>query len=67
MIKLHEKFIVDEAGKRVGVFLDMKVYREILEILEEMEDIKAYDEAKKSNETPILFDEAVKEIETNRK
>ena len=67
MIKLHEKFIVDEAGKRVGVFLDMKVYREILEILEEMEDIKAYDEAKKSNETPILFDEAVKEIETDRK
>ena len=38
-----------------------------MEELEELEDIKRYDEAKKSNETSIPIDEAFKLIETKRK
>jgi len=65
MIKLHEKFVVNEQGNRIGVILDMNVYRKILEMLEEMEDVNAFDEAKASNQTLLPFDEAVRGIEKN--
>jgi hypothetical protein len=45
----------------------MKDFKAIMEELEELEDIKLYDEAKKSNETSIPIDEAFKMIEAKRK
>lgn len=38
-----------------------------MEELDELEDIKLFDEAKKSNEPSILIDEAFRIIETKRK
>ncbi len=39
----------------------------MLEELEELEDIRLYDEAKKSNEVSIPIDDAFKIIEAKRK
>lgn len=66
MIQFKERYIVDSEGNRVGVVLDMKDYLRILEALEELESILAYDAAKASSDEIIPFEQAVAEIERNR-
>ena len=61
------RYVVDEKGERVGVILDMSEYQRILEELEELESIRAYDAAKTSKEKAIPFAQAVNEIEQQRK
>ncbi len=40
------RYLIDEAGERVGVVLDVDEYERLLEAAEELEDIALYDEAK---------------------
>jgi PHD/YefM family antitoxin component YafN of YafNO toxin-antitoxin module len=63
-IDLKERYVVDDAGNRVAVLIDIEEYERILEALEELESINAYDEAKASNDEVIPFDQAIKEIES---
>ncbi|HUT53460.1 MAG TPA: hypothetical protein VM658_08720 [bacterium] len=67
MANLHERFLVDEQGKRVGVVLEMKAYRKVLSALEELESIRAYDAAKLSGDASLPFARAVAEIERRKK
>ncbi|MDT5060087.1 MAG: hypothetical protein QOH63_546 [Acidobacteriota bacterium] len=41
-----EQFVVDESGNRTAVLIDIERYSELLEAQEELESIRAYDEAK---------------------
>ncbi|MCZ6552197.1 MAG: hypothetical protein O7A67_00215 [SAR324 cluster bacterium] len=66
MKKPKERYIVDEAGNRTGVVLDIAEYRKLLEELEELETLRAYDAAKASGGEAIPFDQAVAEIEQDR-
>lgn len=66
MISLQERFVVDEHGRRVSVLLDIETYRKLLEELEELETLRAYDAAKASGDEAIPFEEAVAEIELSR-
>jgi len=63
---LKERFIVDEQGNRLGVLLGIDEYRHLLEELEELESIRAYDRAKAQAGEIILFEQAVAEIEKKR-
>ncbi|MGI4790821.1 MAG: hypothetical protein ACRYFS_18475 [Janthinobacterium lividum] len=67
MVSVQEQYLTDREGKRVGVVLDLEQFQRILEDLEELEDIRAYDIAKASGNEAILFDQAVAEIEQRRK
>jgi hypothetical protein len=58
-----EQFVVDGSGNRTAVLLDVERYFELLEAQEELESIRAYDEAKSSGDEAIPFSQAVKEIE----
>jgi len=60
LIKLKERYVVDEKGNRVGVLLDLEDYQKLLE---ELESIRAYDAAKSSGNKAIPFEQAVEEIE----
>ncbi|CUU03353.1 Antitoxin Phd_YefM, type II toxin-antitoxin system [Armatimonadetes bacterium GBS] len=60
MQELQERYVVDAEGNPVAVLLDIKVYQQLLEALEELEAIQAYDEAKASGEQPIPL-EAIQE------
>ena len=62
MIKTHEEFIVDGDGKRKAVIVPWEEWQELLEALDELEDVKAYDEAKRQPSDPVPFDQAVREI-----
>jgi hypothetical protein len=63
MISFNEKYVVNEKGERVGVLLDIDDYHKILEGLEELESIRAYDVAKASGDEAIPFEQAIEEIE----
>ena len=66
MRKFKEKYLVDEKGARVGVLLDVKDYQKLLEDLEELESIRAFDAAKASGEVAVPLEEALAEIEQER-
>ena len=61
-----EQFVVDESGNRTAVLLDMKRYMELLEAQEELDSIRAFDEAKSSGDEAVPFSQAVREIEGTR-
>ena len=62
MTTVHPKFVVDEHQKRKAVLLPYEEWEKIVEEMEELADIKAYDEAKASPSEPVPFKDAVKEI-----
>ncbi len=64
MMELKKRYLVDEDGNRLGVVLDIKDYRRLLEELEELETLRTYDAAKASGDQAIPFEEAVAEIES---
>ena len=66
MASLHERFVVNEKGERVAVLLDWEEYRRLLEELEELESIRAYDAAKASGGEGVPFDQAIEEMEGER-
>ena len=66
MQPLHERYVVDEQGKPVAVLLDIEVFQQLLEALEELEAIRAYDEAKASGEAPLPLEQAIEAIERAR-
>lgn len=63
MLSVKERYVVDKDGKRVGVILNIEDYGRLLEALEELESIRAYDAAKASGDQAVPFEEAVSEIE----
>lgn len=62
MINLHEEYLVDEAGNPKAVVLPLAAWQRIKEELEELDDIRAYDEAKAQSSEPVPFEEALREI-----
>lgn len=61
-------FITDKKGKRISVILPIEEYERILEELDDQEDIRLYDEAKKEDDGErISLEEAFKMIEAKRK
>ncbi len=66
---MNAHYVVDERGNRVAVLLDLEEYRKLLEALEELESIRAYDAAKaaqEAGEEVLAFEEAVAELEKNQ-
>lgn len=67
MITVNPNYITDNAGKKISVVLTIKEFKELMEELEEMDDIKLYDEAQKPIEPSVPIDDAFKGIEAKRK
>lgn len=61
-----EQYVIDENGKRIAVIVDVQYYKELLAALEEIELVRAYDEAKASDDEVIPFNQATDEIERQR-
>jgi PHD/YefM family antitoxin component YafN of YafNO toxin-antitoxin module len=66
MPTIQPQFITDNKGKKISVILPLKDFNAIMQELEELEDIKAYDKAKKSKEDSVPIDLAFKMIESKR-
>ena len=61
-----ERFLIDDEGHRVGVLLDIADYQKMLEELEELESIRAYDAAMASGDEVIPFEQVLREIKRSR-
>lgn len=55
-----ENFVTDKSGKRIAVMLSVKDYNKIKDDLEELEDIRDYDEVKARNEPSMSLRDAIK-------
>ena len=58
----HPRYIVNEKGERIQVVLDIKDYEKILEALEDLDDVRAYDQAKAEGDEFISLEELEKQI-----
>jgi hypothetical protein len=67
MLAIHPQYITDNAGKKISAVLPMKEFKTLLEELEELEDIRLYDESKNDNEPAIAKNKAMAMIEAERK
>ncbi|GJL76739.1 MAG TPA: hypothetical protein PKM20_11545 [Nitrosomonas sp.] len=67
MIKVHPEYIVDENLNKKSVVLPYAEWKNIIEEMEELDDIRAYDQAKNETEDEtIAFEQAVKEIKSGK-
>lgn len=65
-MELHPQYITDKKGKKQSVVLSMKEYKRILEELEDLEDIRLYDEAKTVNEPSIPLSDYIKKRKSKK-
>jgi hypothetical protein len=66
MLSFSEEYLVDEEGNRKAVVVPISAWEQIIEALQELEDIRAYDEAKQQPSESIPFEEAMSEIEERK-
>ena len=57
MWALKEQYIEDINGKKLAIILPIDEYEKMLAKLEELEDIRLYDEVKAKNEVSDSFEE----------
>lgn len=66
MRNVHPQYITDSDGKKISVILPINEYNTLIEELEELDDIRLFDEAKEDKEPSLPIDEAFKIIESKR-
>ena len=62
MVEMHPEYIVDDKQNTKAVVLPFKEWQKVLEALEELDDIKAYDDVKSQPSELISFEQAIDEI-----
>jgi len=62
MLTLNPNYVVDAKQRRKSVVLPVSQWNRIVEALEELDDIHAYDAAKRGSVGSVPFEAAVREI-----
>lgn len=60
------QYITDKKGKKISVIVPLKQYQKMINDLEDLEDIRLYDEAMSDSAPSVPVDEAFKQIEAKR-
>lgn len=60
--QINKQYITDHQGNKKAVIVPLDEWRKIVEALEELEDIREYEEAKSHPSDPIPFEQAVKSL-----
>jgi hypothetical protein len=63
---MKTQFVTDDHGNKLAVILPIREYNKMVDDLEELEDIKLYDAAKKGKQEFIDAEQAFQEIEEAR-
>ena len=67
MHAMHPNFVVDQKDQKKAVIVSFAEWRRLMEAVEELEDIRAYDKAMALPEEVVPFEEAVHQIKTKAK
>jgi PHD/YefM family antitoxin component YafN of YafNO toxin-antitoxin module len=62
MVTVHPEYVVDEQQNRKAVLLPAAEWDRIVDELEELDDIRAYDDAQPHIADRLPFEQAVREI-----
>ena len=66
-MKEPTQFLTNEKGEKIAVIISIEEYEKLLEELEDLDDIRACEEARASGERPIPLEQALEENRRNRK
>ncbi|MEI8202449.1 MAG: hypothetical protein WCH34_05525 [Bacteroidota bacterium] len=58
MLDVHPQYITNSTGKTLSVILPVREFNSIIEELEELDDIRLFDEVKAAGEPSVPIDEA---------
>lgn len=61
MIELHPNYLVDGQAQRKAVVLSIEEWTHVLEALEELDDIRIYDEAKARKDQAVPLETILQE------
>jgi len=64
---MRTQYVTDVSGRKVAVILPIKKYNEMMDELEELEDIKLYDQAKEKKQEFVDAVKVFRDIEENRR
>lgn len=67
MLSIHPQYITDDTGKKISIILPIKEFKTIIEELEELEDIRLYDEGKNDKGATVSKKKAMEMIKAERK
>jgi PHD/YefM family antitoxin component YafN of YafNO toxin-antitoxin module len=65
VVTLHPEYVVDEEQHRKAVLIPVAEWERIVGELEELDDIRAFDNAKSGPQEAIPFEQAVREIQAS--
>ncbi|RPD41680.1 hypothetical protein EG028_09640 [Chitinophaga barathri] len=63
---MKAQFITDSSGKKVAVVLPVKAFEKVMEDLEELDDIRLFDRAKRSAAKGVPMKDAFSQVEARR-
>ncbi len=66
MFPIHPQYVFDENQHLQSVLLPLPEWERILEELDELDDIRAYDETMGGPQEAVAFEQAVREIQEGR-
>ena len=67
MLSLHPQYITDNTGKKISAVLPINEFKTLLDELEDLEDIRLYDEGKNDLSPATPKSTAMAMIEAERK
>ena len=64
---METQFLTDEKGNKTAVLLSIKKYNKLIEKLEDLEDVRLYDESKREDDGyRISFEDYIKHREAKK-
>ena len=66
-MSITEQFVTDKKGRPIAVQIPVDQYKKLIELAEEMEEIRAFDRAIKRKQKFIPLKQAVAELKKQRK
>lgn len=67
MLAVHTDFVVDRKDNLKAVLIPYAEWKNLMEDIDELEDIRAYDRAKARKDEAIPFEQAVRALKQNGK
>lgn len=67
MLTINPKYITDQEGNKISVVISVEEFESMMEMLDELEDVRIYDKAKLSDDPSVPIDEAFEFLESLRK
>ena len=64
MIVIHPEYLFDDQNRKRAVLLPLSEWEQLLDELEELDDIRAYDQAKTNSSEAIPFEDCVRELQS---